>query len=256
MSALFAIAHNTFREAIRDRVLYLLLFFGLLVVVGSEALAVLAVGEPQKVVMDLGLASVHFFGVLVSVFLGLSLVAREIERRTVFTVVSKPIGRGSFLGGKLLGLYATVVLLTLAMTIVLFAFLWLRYGAAPPRLLLAIFLMLIEDLVLASFALLFASFTTPILGTLFTLTVFVVGHVSFGLKMLAEYPSLADTGARQLVLALYYVLPNLERFNVKGAVVHGVGLPEGVLGPALYGVVYAAGVFVIALETFRRRDFV
>lgn len=256
MNAVFAIAANTVREAVRDRVLWLLLFFAVIVIIGSEGLAVLAVGDPVKVTLDLGLASISFFGVLIAVFLGLSMVAKEIQRRTVHTVVSKPISRASFVLGKYLGLYATVLLLTVAMTVVFSLFVHLRYDAFRIELVYAVVLFLAESLVLAAFAVLFSCFTTPILGTLFTVTIYVIGHLTFGLKILAGYDSMRDTLGQKLILAVYYLLPNLERFNIKAEVVHGDPLAEGLLLPVLYGVLYAAAVLLVATEVFRRRDFV
>ena len=256
MTVMLAIATNTFREAVRDKILYLILFFAALVIFGSELLSVLAVGAASKVALDLGLAAISFLGALASIFLGLAMVAREVERRTVFSVLAKPISRHQFIAGKFLGLYATVFVLTLLMSVLFLGFVGLRHGVYEPALLYAIVLFLIEDLVLASFALLFSSFTTPILGMLFSVTVYLVGHLSFGLKMLADYPSLVETWSARALLGLYYVLPNLERFNVKGAVVHGDPLPEGLLFPSLYGITYALAVFLLASEIFRRRDFV
>jgi len=256
VTAVLAVAQNTFREAVRDRVLYLLVFFAVLVILGSEGLAVLAVGDSRKVALDLGLAAISFFGVLISVFLGLSQFAREIDRRTVYTVISKPISRSGFIAGKLAGLYATVVVLTLGMTVVFLAFVWLRHDVAEPRLLAAVVLFLVENLVLASLAVLFASFTTPILATLFTMTMYVIGHLSFGLKLLAGHERVAGSLFSRVMMGLYWVLPNLERFNVKGQVVHGDPLPEGLVLPILYGIVYAAAIFLVSTEIFRRRDFV
>ena len=257
MTALAAIAANTFREAVRDRVLYLILFFAVLIILGSEALAVLAVGSPEKVVLDLGLAAISFFGVLISVFLALSLVAKEIDRRTVYTVVTKPISRGHFVSGKLAGMYAVVVLVTAAMTALFLGFVWLRYGIWNAGLLKAVSLFLVEDLVVSSFALLFSSFTTPILGTVFTITVYVVGHLLQGLKMLAAFPSLAGSTLEKVLTFLYdWVLPNLERFNVKGAAVYGDPLPLSLLlSSAAYGAAYAAAVLGLAVTIFSRRDF-
>jgi ABC-type transport system involved in multi-copper enzyme maturation permease subunit len=257
LSAFLAIAANTLREALRDRILYLVLFFAALVILGSEALAVLAVGAHEKVVLDLGLAAIAFFGALASVFLGLSQVAREIDRRTVYTIVSKPISRAAFVAGKMAGLYATVVLLVAAMGALFLAFVRLRLGAAGADLLKPIGLSLVEDLVLASFAVLFSSFTTPILGTLFTITVYVIGHLSYGLKMLAAFPALAGSFTAKALVALYYLLPNLERFNVRGAAVHDLPVgPVYVAAATAYGVAYALAVLALATAVFARRDLV
>jgi len=255
MSAVWAIAANTFREAIRDRILYLILFFSIAVIGSSEAVSLLAIGDRQRIVEDLSLFSIQFFGVLTCVFLGISLLSKEVERRTVYNVLSKPVSRAAFVLGKGLGLYLTTAALTASMTAVFAVFLRLRFGEFPPALWRALALFPFEYLVVAALSLLVSAFTRPLLAALLAGTLVVIGHLSEGLKLLAAQPSVAGTFRAKLSYALYYALPNLERFNLKDAAIHRDIIPFTYLAEAAgYGLAYAAAVMVLAVVVFDRRD--
>ena len=185
MRKIWAIAENTFREAIRDRILYLLLAFALLFMGSAQVLSLLTVGGEEKIIKDLGLDSISLFGVLTSIFIGVALVSKEIERRTIFTIITKPIHRYQFLLGKFCGLGLTLLVNTAVMTL-WFYFILLLKGYADARLLLAVFLIFLELLLVTAFTVLFSSFTTPILSTLFSLSLYLVGHLTWSLKLLEE----------------------------------------------------------------------
>jgi ABC-type transport system involved in multi-copper enzyme maturation permease subunit len=253
MSRIWAIAANTFREAIRDRILYLLLVFALLFMGFSQILSLLTVGGEEKIIKDVGLASISLFGVLTSVFIGVALVSKEIERRTIYTIVSKPIHRYEFLLGKYFGLVLTLFVNTTVMTAWFYLILLLK-GFADPRLLLAIGMIFMELLLITAFATLFSSFSTPILSTLFSLSLYLVGHLTWSLTLLEE--RLKGPGARAVCRFLYFALPNLEIFNVKGEVVHQLPIPATL---PVWALVYLAGyggaVLSAACFILRRRDF-
>lgn len=254
MRIVWAIAVNTFREAIRDRILYLLLFFGLLLIISSVVLSLLTVGSQIKIIKDIGLASISIFGVLISVFVGIGLVSREIQRRTIYTVVTKPVYRYQFLLGKYLGLLLTICCNIALMTMIFLAVLFWKGGVLDLSVLPAILMIFLELVLVTGFALLFSSFSTPILSAVFTLSLYITGHLSGGLLLLKEH--VKSEFSRWLCDALYYLLPNLELFNLKHQAVHGLPLREGQLLLALiYGLLYAAAVFVLTVAIFRRRDF-
>jgi ABC-type transport system involved in multi-copper enzyme maturation permease subunit len=253
MNRIWAIAANTFREAIRDRILYLLLAFALLMMGFSQILSLLTVGGEEKIIKDLGLASISLFGVLTAVFIGVALVSKEIERRTIFTIVSKPIHRTQFLLGKYCGLALTLLVNTVVMTLWFYLILALK-GFADPRLLLAIFLIFLELLLVTAFAILFSSFTTPILSTLFSLALYLVGHLSWSLSLIQS--QLKSASARWICRALYLALPNLEIFNIKGEVVHGTPVPAALpIWALLYLLGYGGAVLLIAGGILQQRDF-
>jgi ABC-type transport system involved in multi-copper enzyme maturation permease subunit len=247
-----AIALNTFREAIRDRILYLLLAFALVLIGVSRTLSLLTVGDEEKIIKDIGLSAISLFGVLTAVFVGVSLVFKEIERRTVYTLFANPIRRWHFVTGKFLGLLAVLTMNVALMSTALFGILLLR-GEAPWALVPAILLILVELAMITSFALLFSSITNPILAALMTFAVYVMGHLSWSLLLLRA--KITGAGAAICDFA-YWVMPNLERLNVKAEAVHDIPLQPGHVPFALlYGLAYAALVLALACFAFERKEF-
>ncbi len=253
MSRIWAIASNTFREAIRDRILYLLLVFALAFIAFAQILSLLTVGSEDKIIKDLGLASISLFGVLTAVFIGVSLVSKEIDRRTIYTIVSKPIHRYQFILGKYFGLVLTLLVNTLVMTFWFYLILLLK-GFADPRLLVAVYLIFLELLLVTALAILFSSFSTPLLSTLFSLSLYLVGHLSWSLELLRG--RISSALGKAACRALYLILPNLEIFNLKGEVVHGTALPAAL---PFWATLYLAGYGVVVLGAacliFQRKDF-
>jgi len=253
MSAVFAIALNTFREAIRDRILYLILAFALGLIAVSQFVSLLTVGSEVKIVKDLGLSAISIFGLLTAVFVGVSLVFKEIERRTVYTLLAQPVRRWQFVCGKYAGLSLVLgasVAVTGAALMASVAF----KGESPWGLLPAIALEFVELELIAAFAVLFSSFTNPILAAVGTVATYVAGHLSWSFDLLEKRVT-GDAG-KVLCRGLHAVIPNLDRLNVTASVVHGVALPPGYLTAAvIYGVGYAAVVVVIACLVFERREF-
>src|SRR6185312_3964035 len=201
-----AIARNAFREAVRDRVLYNLVLFVLLLTGASIFIGELSGGQERKVIVDLGLSAMLLFGVFISIFVAVGLVYKEIERRTIYAVFSKPVGRGEFLVGKYLGLCLTLLVNVLVMGVgVSLALLYVSRGWDPliPTIWPAVLLIYMELMLLTAIALLFSSFSSPALSALLTFLTFVIGHFSADLKTLAV--STGSTGARWFFTALYYL---------------------------------------------------
>lgn len=254
MSAIVAIALNTFREAIRDRILYLILSFALLLIAVSHFVSLLTVGSELKIVKDLGLSAISFFGLLTAVFVGVSLVFKEIERRTVYTLLAQPVRRWQFICGKYAGLSLVLgssVLVTGAGLLLAVAL----KGESPFGLLPAIFLGFVELELIGAFAVLFSSFTNPILAAVGTVATYVVGHLSWSFELLEK--RIPGSGVKALCRGLHAVVPNLDRLNVKASAVHGVALPPGYFVAAVaYGFFYAAAIVILACLIFERREFV
>ena len=255
MRAVAAIARNTFREALRDRVLYLFLGFAVLLLVCSKLFGLLTVGDEGKVIKDFGLAGIQLFTMLIAVMMSVLLISREVDSRTVYNILAKPVPRWQFLIGKYLGLLATVAMNLALMTVVLLALTAVYLRELDPGLLFAAAMTLLEMALLTAFATLFAVLTRPMLGTVFTLAVFVIGHVVEDIWLLTQH---VDSGLmRPLVAALYAVLPNLERFNFKTEVVHDLPISSGeVVLTVIYGLAYTATVLVLACARFRTKDLV
>jgi ABC-type transport system involved in multi-copper enzyme maturation permease subunit len=250
-----AIAGITFKEAQRDRVLYLLFFFAAVGILAARVLAVLTVGDRVKIVKDVGLSSISVFGVLMAILIGTGLVYKEIDKKTIYTLLAKPLHRAEFILGKFLGLVLTLFVMTAAMAAIFLAIVYAHTLKIEIGLLVAIAYIFVELVLVTAVAILFSSFSTPILSSLFALAFYLIGHLSWGLELILK--KMAPGPGRTLVRALYAVLPDLENFNFKTEVVHGLPIPPGLyLSSLLYGVCYTAFVLILAVLIFRRRDFV
>jgi ABC-type transport system involved in multi-copper enzyme maturation permease subunit len=164
------IALNTFKEAIRDRVLYLLFFFTVVALLFSRLLAMLTVGDRVKIIKDVGLASISLFGMLMAILIGTGLVYKEIDKKTVFTLISKPIHRWQFLLGKFFGLVLTLLIMTVLMSLIFLIIVFLHTSKIEGRLLLAVLFIFIELILITAVAILFSCFSTPILSSLFSVS--------------------------------------------------------------------------------------
>jgi ABC-2 family transporter len=249
-----AITRNTVREVLRERVVIVLALFGVAMAIGAQALSPLALGEGRKVVIDFGLAGASLLASLLAVFLGSTLLHKELDRRTIYAVMAKPIHREEFLLGKFIGLWGTAGLLMAGMTGIVLAVVTVCYGSTPWVALQALWLTLLELGIVTAVVTLFSAFTTPALTAFFTVATVAAGHFAEDLRYFASQ------GAAAAVVALtdmaYWALPHLELFNARGLVVHGIPVaPERLAFATAYGVLYMGGILVLAGTIFRRREF-
>lgn len=251
------IARNTFREAVRDRVLYNLVLFVLLLIGGAIFLGELSGGQERKIIVDLGLGTMLLFGVFISIFVGVGLVYKEIERRTVYSLFAKPVSRSEFLIGKYLGLCLTLLLNVGIMgTGLSFALIYVGHGWDPIVLKIwpAIILIYFELMIITAVALLFSSFSSPALSALLTFFVFVIGHFSGDLKDLAT--SMKSSISRSVFVVLYYLVPNLNNYSFITPAAHGqVPTTSNLLLAAAYAALYVVVVIAVATLVLSKRNF-
>ncbi len=254
MGAIGVIALNAFRESLRDKILYNLVLFAGLLIGLSVLLADLSITEHHKVIADMGLAAISLIGVIIAVFVGISLVNKEIERRTIYTIMARPISRASFIMGKYLGLALTLFVNMAIMLAVFILTLWLNHVPIQLSLFQAVALIFVEILVVTAIALFFSTFTSTTLSAIFTLGLYVIGHLTADLRTAVAG---SDSGPiKGLVDLLYYLCPNLEMLNIKGQAAVGiVAAPEYVMLASLYGVMYAGVLITGACLVFQQRDF-
>lgn len=250
-----AIAFNTFKEAIRDRILYLLLFFAVACIAFSRLLALLTVGDRVKIIKDVGLASLSLFGALMAILMGTGLVYKEIDKKTVYSILSKPIHRYQFLLGKYLGLILTLFIMLSLMSLIFLTVIFFHTFTVEWEMLIAIAFIFIEVCLITAVALLFSCFSTPILSSIFSLSFYLIGHLSWGLETTIKKmkPGLGKVFVRML----YTFLPDLENFNFKTEVVHRLPIPSEIfLYSILYGFFYSIFLLALAVLIFRKRDFI
>ena len=267
MRAVRTVAINVFRESVRDKVLYNLVLFAILLIGASYLIGQITAGQDVKIIKDLGLSATAVFGLFIAVFIGIGLVSKEVERRSIYGLLAKPIHRYQLVAGKYVGLTLTlainIALMTAALYLVLAYMSWgipadvQRAWDAPaldPALLKAIALILVELMVITAIALFFSTFSTPILSSAMTFGIFLVGHFSTDLR---NFEQVVDsTAAAKLATGFYWVLPNLAQFDVKAQIVHAQPVTAGYMGlTILYGALYIATLLVGAMLIFSRRDF-
>jgi ABC-type transport system involved in multi-copper enzyme maturation permease subunit len=253
MRRILSIALNTFRENLREKLLYNLLIFALLMIGSSILLSRLTLGDANRLILDLGLASINLFGVIIAIFVGIGLVSKEIDKKTIYTIVSKPVPRYEFLLGKYAGLSITLLVNMLIMVAGLLAVLQFMNVPIEAVLFKSLMLIYLELMVVTAVALMFSTFTSSTLSAIFTLAFYVIGHLSADLKTLGAK---LDAASRAVLNTLYYVMPNLERFNLKGHVIHQLDVGAAELSMIVcYGLLYAALLLTLASVIFQRRDF-
>jgi ABC-type transport system involved in multi-copper enzyme maturation permease subunit len=267
MRVIGLVARAVFKESVRDRVPLTIVGFGVVLVAASYLISQMTAGQDLKIIKDLGLAALSILGLLIAVFIGIGLVAKEVERRSIYSVLSKPVTREQFLLGKYFGLVMTLAVNLAAMCMAYYAVLgyqeltatastkaaW-KAPALDPCLMIAVVLIFGELMIVTAVAVFFSTFSSPLLSTLLTLGLWVAGHFNADLR---QFEQVVDAPiAAKVALVLYYILPNLAPFNVKAEVVHAVPVAAShVLLTLAYAGVYITMLLVAAMAIFRRRDF-
>ncbi|MBD2288536.1 MAG: ABC transporter permease [Microcystis sp.] len=252
---IWAIAANGFREVIRDRILYFIGFFALLMAFAWRLLPEIAVGTHEKIFLDLGLAAIGLLGVIVAVFVGTGLINKEIDKKTILVLIPKPLSRAEFILGKHLGLSGVlVVMLGVMLVIYLLMLLGMKVSFQALPLIVSVFYLGLELILIAAVAIAFGVFTSSILATLMTFGVYLMGHISkdlIQLGIISKNPNILA-----ITKNIYLILPDLERLNFRNEAVYGL-LPSAdvLIGNALYSLVYTGLLLGISILIFSRRQF-
>jgi Cu-processing system permease protein len=267
MKVIGAVAVNSFREAVRDRVLYVLVLFAVLLIGVSVLIGEITAGQDIKIVKDLGLAAISVFGLLIAVFIGIGLVWKEVERRSIYSLLAKPLRRHELVLGKYCGLALTLLITVALMTATFYAVLgvlgrtfpadvqaaW-RAPAMDPALLKAVLLIFVELLLVTAVALFFSTFSSPMLSMAMTLAIWVIG--TFGADLRDAGTFIDSPPTVLLMRTLYYALPNFSAFDVKAQVVHALPVGWPYIGTTIaYGAAYIALLLTGAAVVFQRREF-
>lgn len=255
MNAIRVIAINTFREIIRDRILYGILVFALLLIGLSLALGQLSFAEQSRISANFGFTGIHLSAAILAIFIGSSLVAREIEKRTIMTLLVRPLTRTQFIIGKFFGLVMVLTSLIAGLSLVLLGVVSFLQLKIELNFLIAIIGIWFEALILLSLALFFGSFSRPTMTVVFAGSLFLIGHWVDSLKFFVDKSE--SSGFKILGTAITKVFPNLEVLNWRSAPVYELHVPASTTGPAiLYALAWI--VFLLSLTSliFRRRDFV
>jgi ABC-type transport system involved in multi-copper enzyme maturation permease subunit len=250
------VAINTFREAVRDRVLYNLVLFALLMIGAAVVVGGVSIGIEQLVIVNLGLTSISIFGLVMAIFIGVGLVYKEIEKRTLYSLLAKPIRRWEFLVGKYAGLLLTLAVNTAAMTLGLaMAFFYVggRVARADASILTAIYFILLSLALVTALAMFFSCFSSPILSTLFTLGIYITGVFANDIRSVGDFTK--NPSVLYLTRTIYYLVPNFHNFNAIAAAAHGEPIPFSLIWQnSLYAALYATLLLVASSAVFARRN--
>ena len=250
---IITLAKYTIKGYIKERILLVVLIFGFLLMVASYVMSPLAVGAQQKIVVDIGLAAIPLFGVLLIVLLGAGRFHQEKEQGILKALLVKPITRADFVVGKWVGTVLTVMMVMTMMALVYLFVMWLSGAAFSENIFWAIYLAMIEIALVAAVLSLFSSFTSPVLASFFTICTAAAGHLSKDLLGFAE--RFTGTVPKLLAHAAYYLLPNLGLFNIRQEAVHGLTLPDGFIGSVtLYGLFYTLTLVLLSAVIFRLKE--
>ena len=250
-----AIASNGFREVIRDRILYVIGFFTLLLVLASRILPPIAVSTDEKIFLDLGIGVIALLGAVVAIFVGTGLINKEIEKKTVLIIIPKPITNTEFIIGKHLGLSAVLTVLVASMTIIYLGMMSLLNISYPLKSLsIAIFYILLELALLTAIAMTFSVFTSSILATLLSFGVYIMGHLSRDLLELGRISE--NNSIEKLTRILFLILPDLERLNLKNEAVYNILPSTGeLISTLVYVILYTILLLSVTIFIFSRRQF-
>ena len=247
-----AVTTNTFRETIRERVLYNLVFFAILMTLSGLLMGELSIREDERIIKNIGLAAMDVFGTLIAIFIGVGLVSKEIEKRSLYPLLAKPLSRGEFLVGKFCGLGVTLLVNLGVMALGLYATLLATGRQLDPQLLKAVYAIYLGLLLVVALALLFSTVTSSALAAVFTVSTVIAGRFSDVIRGMGEVTAAAPDW---LVKLLYYAIPNFGNFDLKDHVVYGDPVPWRLLGwITAYTAAYIGVVLGAAMAGFRARD--
>lgn len=255
------LAMNTLKESIRDKLLYVILFFALLMIGSGVILSALSLNQQTRIVMDLGLSSISIFGLIITVFVGTSLVSKEVDKKTIYLLLSKPLRRRDFILGKFLGLSFTLFIIFAAMAACFYGVLAYHEGfdltalmPLIPGTATTLLLIYVEILLLIAAAIFFSTFATPVMSAMFTLSLYVIGHASNDILTFAR----ANNGGmvEKFMEVLFLVLPDLERLNLKNTFLLEGALNQELISASLtYGLLYVIALLLLSILVFEGKEF-
>lgn len=255
LNHILTIAKNTFKETMRDRILLAALALVILIIGFSLYIGLISVDQDVRMIVDFGLTAIYVLQIFVAIFIGSMLIYKEIERKTFFLIIPKPIKIESIIIGKCLGLTTTTFVVTLISTIALCLILFFKDSTQfIPLIVLSLFFSFLESIILILLSMLFSAITSPILSAVFTVAFFLIGHSA---EIFRTFMIETTSSVKLHVLQVaYYLLPNLEKFNLRNDVIY-IRTPElqAILLTIVYALCYALIIFLLTRITLRKREF-
>ncbi len=253
MRIIFLIAGITYKEAIRNKLLTVLLLFAVIAIASTRFFTIFAPSEELKIIQDTSLGIMRFMGMLITVFITGGLLPREVDKRTVTTILSKPVSRIQFLFGKFFGALYSIFTNMIIMSVMLILIIYVKAGVFNPDILKAFVLMAMEFIVLCSITLCVSTIASEIFNIIFGILIFIIGHLTNYLQHLADrFDSII---MKTVLLTFYTILPNFENFNIQDAIVLGTKVSMQYVGKVIsYGVLYTAIMLLLGCLFFAERE--
>ena len=255
-SPLLAVTLNTFREAVRDRILYNLVAFALILIASSLLVGQISIGIEKIILINLSLTSISIFGILITIFVGIGLVHKEVDKKSLYALLSKPLRRSEFVIGKFLGLNLTLLVNTTFMVMGLWVALYFRMRAfehGDRYIWVSVYFILLELFLLTGVCLFFSCFSTPVLSAIFTFLLYVIGTFSADIRAFGELTQ--SLPMKALSSFLYYALPNFSNYNIIATVAHGRAIAGRLIFfNTLYTLCYGGALLAASIVIFARKD--
>ena len=248
-----ALAINTFREAVRDKVLHSIFFFAVIGIIFSVVLKEITIGDQAKIIRSIGQGGIDIFSAVIAMFLGISLLYKEIEKKTIYTILSKPIPRWIFVMGKYCGLMLTVLSEVVLLSGVYVLVISIQQGFPDDSFFISLPLLLVELMLLTAWATLFSAYSSPTVATAFILSIFVIGHLADDIWIFGNQSD--NPMLKQMARYLYWILPNFEALSIREVAVHEEIIPWSRFWAAIgYGLSYTCAVLLLAVKVFEKKD--
>lgn len=252
MNNILLISKNTFKETVKDKIFYGILAFALLFLLSTLLFGSISLGEDIKVIKDLGLAGIYIFSLIITIFLGSSLIDKEIEQGTLYVLLTKPTSKSQFIIGKFFGLWTSIILNIVLMTIFYLIIVFIKGGGFDAIALWSILLLIFELSILISLAIIFSTITTPLASTIYSILILYIGH---SLGLIKKYSDKSNFVGKYLGDFTYYLFPNLEKFNIRNSVVHGITPNSSeVIYPIIYSILFSAVLLWLATIALKKQD--
>lgn len=252
MKNISVIAKNTIRETIRDRILYSILGFAVLFIVSTIFFGSISLGEDLKIIRDFGLAGIYIFSIIIAVFIGTTLIYKEIEKKTLYLALSKPVSRIHFILGKFFGLLASMTMVILLMTIVYLAVVAAKGGGFDWRGLVAVAMSIPEIAIFIALSILFSTFSSPLASTIYAVLLLFIGH---SMDTVIKHFDKTGGAGKYIFEVVYYLLPNLEKFNLRNLAVHQIAISwQSIIYAIIYGTVYVALLLILSNWSLSKQE--
>jgi ABC-type transport system involved in multi-copper enzyme maturation permease subunit len=252
MRNILTIALNTFRQTIRDRILYGILVFALIFLGSTVVIGSLSLGEDTFIIKSFGLAGIYLFGTIITIFLGSTLIYEEVEKKSTYLILAKPVRRGDLILGKFAGLLLSVSTTVILMTLVYIGIAQFSGAGFDLLSLEAVILQIFEIAILIALLMLFSVITTPLAATIYTILLLYIGHL---LSLILIFAGKQTGIVKYLFKSTYYIFPNLEKFNIRNTIVHGNSIASTEVILTLgYAIIYVVLILYLATQAFNRKE--